>query len=167
MKTRMMLVGAVCAVALIGCAQTTDRIKTMSWMEMAGTLGSAAVGGYAGAHFGGGLAQTFFTAAGVMIGGGAGYMGVRMMSERDHAMLSETTQKALVAGSPGTQYHWSNPESGNSGMIRTVSSFRRSDGAKCQQYRASVVFPDGVASGNGSACMQADGQWLAMADGFN
>ncbi len=167
MKVRKMIIGAVCALAVSGCAQTTDRIRSMNWMEVAGTLGGAAIGGYAGAQFGGGLAQTMFTATSVMVGGGIGYIGARMMSQRDQALHNETTHKALASNSPGTPYHWNNPESGHSGMVRTMASYRRSDGTTCQQYRASVVFEDGVASGNGSACMQANGQWLAMNDSFN
>ena len=167
MKSRMLLIGAVCAVSVTGCAETTDRVRTMNWMEIAGTLGGAAVGGYVGAQFGGGLGQTIFTATGVLVGGGAGYVGARMMSQRDQAMYNETTKKALADAAPGAIHHWDNPESGHSGMIRTVASYRRGDGVQCQQYRSAVVFPDGVASGNGAACKQADGQWLAMNDSFN
>ena len=166
MKSRNLLIILICALGVSGCAQTMDRVKTMSWMEIAGTLGGAAIGGYTGAQFGGGLGQTMFTAAGIMVGGGAGYVGARMMSQRDQAMHQETTKKVLAAATPGTPQHWNNPESGHSGMVRTVGAFRRQDGAQCQQYRASVVFPDGVASGNGTACMQADGQWLAMNESF-
>ncbi len=126
MKVRKMIIGALCALAVSGCAQTTDRIRSMNWMEVAGTLGGAAIGGYAGAQFGGGLAQTMFTATGVMVGGGIGYIGARMMSQRDQALHNETTHKALASNTPGTPYHWNNPESGHSGMVRRwrLPSFR-------------------------------------------
>lgn len=161
------MIGVLSALALSGCAQTMDRVQTMNWMEIAGTLGGAAVGGYVGAQFGGGLGQTVFTTAGVLMGGSAGYVGARMMSQRDHALHEETTKKALASANPGTPYHWNNPESGRSGMIRTGTAYRRPDGVQCREYRTSVVFDDGVASGNGAACQQADGQWLAFNDSFH
>jgi len=167
MRMRNLVIGALCAAALSGCAQTADRLRTMNWMEIAGTLGGAAVGGYAGAQFGGGWANTAFTAAGVLVGGGAGYMGARLMSERDQALHEETTQKALAEAAPGKLHRWQNPENGRSGMVRTVASYQRPDGSYCQQYRASVVFDDGVASGNGAACRQANGTWLAFNDQFH
>ena len=167
MRIRKFLIGAVCVVAVSGCAQTTDRLQTMNWMEIAGTLGGAAVGGYVGAQFGGGWANTAFTAAGVLAGGGAGYVGARMMSQRDQALHEETTQKALAAAVPGRLHRWQNPENGRTGMVRTVASYQRPDGSQCQQFRASVVFEDGVSSGNGAACQQADGTWLAFNDQFH
>jgi len=167
MQVRKILIGAICVFAVSGCAETMDRLRTMNWMEIAGTLGGAAVGGYVGAQFGGGWAKTAFTAAGVLAGGGAGYVGARMLSQRDMALHSDTTQRALAEATPGKLHRWENPENGRSGMVRTVASYQRPDGSRCQQYRASVVFEDGVSSGNGAACQQADGTWLAFNNQFN
>lgn len=167
MRMGKFLMGATCALAISGCAQNSDNMRTMNMMEIAGTLGGAALGGYVGAQFGGGVAQTIFTAAGVMAGGGAGYVGARIMSQQDQALHQQTTHKALASNQSGVLHRWSNPESGRSGMVRTVNSFRRADGVQCRQYRASVVFDNGVSSGNGSACQQADGQWLAFNDSFH
>jgi surface antigen len=166
MKTPKILLSTVCAIALAGCAQSMEQAKTMSWAEMAGTLGGAVVGGYAGSYFGGGIGQTFFTAMGVMAGGGAGYTGARILSQRDQAMYSQTAQKALAANATGELHRWTNPESGRSGIFRTVGAYQRPDGSQCKQYRSSVVFDNGVASAGGAACQQPDGNWLAYNDSF-
>jgi surface antigen len=166
MKIRKILIGSVAVLALSGCAQTSERIQSMNWGEMAATLGGAAVGGYVGAQLGGGLAQTAFTAMGVLAGGGAGYVGAKMLSPMDQAFYDTTAQKAFASASPGQLHRWSNPETGNSGMIRTVASYQQPDGSSCQQYRSSVVFDSGVASASGAACQQPDGQWLAYNDTF-
>jgi len=165
-KSRKTLMSAVCILALSGCAQSMETAKSMTWAEMAGTLGGAAIGGYVGAQFGGGLGQTIFTAMGVLAGGGAGYAGARMMSERDMALYNQTANNALANNATGQVHRWSNPESGRSGIFRTTASYRRADGSECKQYRSSVVFDDGVASAGGDACQQSDGTWLAYNDSF-
>lgn len=165
-KSRKMLMSTVCILALSGCAQSMETAKSMTWAEMAGTLGGAAIGGYVGAQFGGGLGQTIFTAMGVLAGGGAGYAGARMMSQRDMALYNQAANNALANNATGQVHRWSNPESGRSGIFRTTASYRRADGSECKQYRSSVVFDDGVASAGGDACLQSDGTWLAYNDSF-
>lgn len=166
MKTRSILIGVVGALALSGCAQTPERLQSMNWLEMAGTLGGAALGGYAGSQFGQGMGQMAFTTIGVLVGGGAGYVGSRVMSAGDQVLYDKTAQQALASASPGRLYRWDNPETGRSGMVRTVSSYQGPNGMPCQNYRSSVVFDDGVASAGGAACRQPDGRWLAYNDVF-
>ena len=166
LKIQKFLIGAVCAFSLTSCTQTFEHAKSASWADMAGTLGGAALGGYAGAQFGGGFAQTLFTATGTLFGSGAGYMMSRRLGPLDLTLYENTVQTALNSDNNGKIHRWSNPNTGRSGIFRTITSYHRPDGSKCRQYRSSVVFDDGVASASGAACQQRNGRWLALNDSF-
>ena len=166
MKIKFFLIGAFCAITLTSCTQTVEQMKSATWAEVAGTLGGVAIGGYTGAQFGGGFAQTIFTATGVLFGGGTGYMISRTLGPLDLTLYENTVQAALASPKNGEVHRWSNPKSGHSGIFRTIKSYHRPDGFTCRQYRSSVVFDDGVASAGGSACQQPDGRWLAYNDVF-
>ena len=68
MKIQRILIGALCALALSGCTRAVEQMKSATWAEVVGTLGGAALGGAAGAQFGGGLGQTIFMATGALVG---------------------------------------------------------------------------------------------------
>ena len=166
MKIQNFLIGAVCALTLTSCTRTFESAKSASWADVAGTLGGAAIGGYAGAQFGGGFAQTIFTGAGALFGSASGYMMSRRLGALDLTLYENTVQTALKSPKNGKIFRWNNPSTGRSGIFRTITSYRRPDGSKCRQYRSSVVFGDGVASAGGAACQQSDGRWLALNDAF-
>ena len=166
MNIQKFLIGTICALTLTSCTQTAERMKSATWAEVAGTLGGAAIGGYTGAQFGGGFAQTIFTATGALFGGSSGYMISRTLGPLDLTLYENTVQTALASPKIGKIHRWNNPKTGRSGIFRTVASHNRSDGSRCRQYRSSVVFDDGVASAGGAACQQPDGRWLAFNDVF-
>ena len=166
MKIQKFLIGTVCAFALTSCTQTFEHAKSASWADVVGTLGGAAIGGYAGAQFGGGFAQTVFIATGALFGSGSGYMMSRRLGALDLTLYENTAQTALSSANNGQIHRWSNPDTGHSGIFRTITSYDRPDGSKCRQYRSSVVFDDGVASAGGAACQQPDGRWRALNDAF-
>ncbi|MEK9722580.1 MAG: RT0821/Lpp0805 family surface protein [Rhodospirillaceae bacterium] len=167
MKLSKTLIAGVVAVGLSGCAQVQDRVQQMSWLEMGGTLGGAAAGGYIGAQFGGGLAQTMFIATGVLVGGSVGYNASRMLDGSDQASYESTVRQALNESADGQVVRWNNPETGRTGIFRPVASYRRADGQTCRKYRSSVVFDDGVFSGGGTACQLANGSWIKLHDEFS
>jgi len=152
--------------AATGCAEVGDRAQNMNWLEIAGTIGGAAAGGYVGAQFGGGFGQTLFITSGVLMGGAAGYVGARQLSAGDRVEYNRTVKHALNAAPDGKIVRWNNAETGRSGIFRSVASYKRQNGSLCRQYRSSVVFDDGVFTGNGTACQQANGQWLKLHDEF-
>jgi surface antigen len=138
----------------------------MSTSEMVGAGLGLAAGGAIGYQFGGGLGQALSTAAGALIGGTAGYVIGRRLSPSDRAEYDRTAQQALAEAPDGGLRDWSNPSTGNSGIIRPVRSYH-TDGRLCRQYRATVAFDRDVLSGTGTACLQADGQWLVVSDAFS
>jgi len=164
--TKTLMAGAIAA-SLTGCADTVNRVSEMSWLEIGGTLGGAVVGGYVGSQFGGGFGQTIFMAAGVMAGGSAGYTAARTLGPGDQVHYDTTVRQALNASADGQVVRWSNPDTGRSGIFRSVASYQRGNGQTCRNYRSSVVFDDGVFSGGGTACQQANGSWIKLHDEFS
>ena len=167
MRIMKALCVATLGLSVAGCAESVQKVKSMNWAEVVGTLGGAAIGGFAGAQFGGGVGQSAFTAAGVLIGGTAGFVGARMLAPSDQAEYERTVQHALNEAPDGHVVRWRNPETGRSGIFRSVASYQRDSGQRCRQYRSSVVFDDGVFNGGGTACLQADGRWLKLHDEFS
>ncbi len=167
MKLSKPLIAGAFALALGGCADTMERASQMSWVEVGGTLGGAVVGGYAGSYFGGGFAKTVFMATGVLVGGSAGYTAARTLGPSDQAHYDTTVRQALNVSADGHVVRWANPETGRSGIFRSVASYKRGDGQTCRKYRSSVVFDEGVYSGGGTACQQANGNWIKLHDEFS
>ena len=153
----------VLILALGGCANAQ-----MNREEMLGTAAGAALGGIVGFQFGGGmLMNSLFTTAGTLVGGGAGYLTTRALMGSDRRAYDDTTQKGLASAGDGQVVEWRNPETGNSGIFRATHSYRNGQGQQCRQYRSTVAFTDGVRSGGGIACQQANGSWKVVADDFS
>lgn len=167
MMMRKPLMAGAMVLSLGGCADSMNRLSQMNWLELGGTLGGAALGGYTGAQFGGGFGQTMFIAAGVLAGGSAGYAAARTLGPGDQAHYDTTVRQALNGSVDGELVRWSNPDTGRSGIFRSVASYQDGKGQTCRKYRSSVVFDDGVFSGGGTACQQADGRWIKLHDEFS
>lgn len=157
------LTSIVVILALGGCANVQ-----MSREEMLGTAAGAAVGGIVGYQFGGGLLMnSLFATAGTLAGGTAGYLTTRALIGSDRRAYDDTTQKGLALAGDGQIVEWRNPITGNSGIFRATRSYRNGHGQQCRQYRATVAFTDGVRSGTGIACQEADGSWKVVTDEFS
>lgn len=153
----------VLVLALGGCANIE-----MTREEMIGTAGGALAGGVIGAGIGGGLIMnSLFATVGTLGGGVAGYMTTRALIGSDRVEYDRTTQKGLASAQDGQVLDWKNPETGNSGIFRPVRSFYTADGSYCRQYRSTVAFEKGVYSGNGMACLRANGIWQVVSDDFS
>jgi len=153
----------VLILALGGCANVQ-----MNREEMLGTAAGAVLGGVVGYQFGGGLlVKSLFTTAGTLVGGTAGYLTTRALMGTDRRAYDDTTQQGLASAGDGQVVPWSNPETGNSGIFRATHSYRNAQGQSCRQYRSTVAFADGVRSGVGTACQQADGSWKVVTDDFS
>ena len=167
MKVTKSIMAGLITVGLGGCADTMTRVQDMNWLEIGGTLGGAVVGGYVGSQFGGGFGQTLFMTAGVLMGGSSGYTAARNLDQSDQARYDSTVRQALAQSRDGEVVHWQNPKTGRTGIFRAVNTYQRSNGQSCRQYRASVVFDDGIFSGGGIACQMANGSWVKLRDEFS
>ncbi|MCC7016539.1 MAG: hypothetical protein IT564_04990 [Rhodospirillales bacterium] len=153
---------ALAALIATGCAQ-----QRFSGAEVtAATLGAAA-GGAIGYQIGGGWGQALFTAGGTILGGTAGYLVGRRFAPSDRAMYNQVLAEALASSSDGETRHWLNPETGRSGTIRPIRSFRRGEESQlCRDYRSAVNFESDVATGSGTACRSSDGHWSPITAAF-
>ena len=157
------IAAVVMAVSLAGCANAD-----MTREEMLGAAAAAAAGGFLGYQLGGGiLVNSLFATIGTVAGGAGGYYATRALMGSDLAAYERTAQKGLAQASDGQILEWQNPETGNSGIFRTIRSFKMADGWYCRQYRTTVSFEKNVRSGVGMACRQDGGQWQVVSDDFS
>ena len=134
---------------------------------MLGTAGAAA-GGFLGYQLGGALMLNSLFATVVTVAGGAGgYYATRALMGSDLAAYERTTEKGLTQADDGQILDWQNPDTGNSGIFRTIRSFHMADGRYCRQYRTTVSFDKNVRSGTGMACRQGNGPWQVISDDFS
>ncbi len=160
---KKMMIG-ILVLALSGCASLEERTKQVTWLEVLGTVGGAAVGGVVGAQFGAGFGGALYTAGGTLVGGTLGYATARRLAPTDQALYDSTANKALAEARPGEILGWKNAETGNSGIFRTTETYQATDGRLCRSYRTTVAFSDAVEASGGTACQQADGSWLRLSD---
>ena len=142
------------ALSVGGCA------RNITMTEVIGTAGGAAIGGFVGSQFGGGLIRTLFTATGTLAGGVSGYVYARQLIKSDMALYENTAKKGLVNADDGQVLSWLNPETGRSGIFRPTRSFVSAQGQNCRTFRTTISFDDGFESGDGTACETASGKWL-------
>ncbi len=167
MKVTKFLLISIIAFGLNGCSNNLNRLNEMTVFELSGTLGGALIGGYAGAQLGGGFGQILYMTSGVLVGGSTGYSVSRNLGSSDQAFYSSAVHKALADSADGEVIRWNNPETGRKGIFRAVNTYRMPNGQSCRQYRASVVFTEGVYSGGGVACKISNGRWFKSIDEFS
>ncbi len=160
MKTRM----ALCAVALFATSACGEQRSIP--FELAGMAAGAALGGFAGAQFGGGFGQWAYMAGGAIIGGIGGFEAGRILRESDLVLYNGAAEKAFADKSNGKTMNWSNPETGLSGAFRPTQTFQAQNGQTCRHFRSTVAFADAVESGDGTACYEADGRWRIVSNYF-
>jgi len=157
------LTAIVLAASLGGCGNID-----MTREEMLGAAAGAAAGGILGYQLGGSVVMnSLFATAGTVAGGAAGFYATRSLMGTDRAAYDRTAQKGLALAEDGKVLDWQNPETGNSGIFRTTRSFYKGDGQLCRQYRTTVAFEKNVQSGNGMACLGANGEWQVVSDDFS
>jgi len=150
-------------VVLSGCGQTQVSGEQTA-MLLGGALGGAA-GGYVGSQFGAGLGQTLFIVAGASAGALVGASAGPGLFGTDWGFHVDATENAMkdVAAEPT---YWSNPKTGNEGMIRPMEAYVDTAGTPCRKYRATISVDGVIASGDGAACQSTNGQWRVVADQF-
>ena len=113
------------------------------------------------------MMNSLFATVGTVAGGAGGYYATRALMGSDLAVYERTTEKGLTQADDGQILDWQNPDTGNSGIFRTIRSFHMADGRFCRQYRTTVSFDKNVRSGTGMACRQGNGPWQVTSDDFS
>lgn len=128
---------AVGSLSLMAC-QSTD----LTSGQTLGTVLGGVAGGLVGSQIGDGSGQVIATVAGTLIGGLIGNQIGRYLDERDQQL---NQQAALQSFESGEQNSWSNPETGNSGVVTTVQpAVAQSGGVVCSIQESEVVLADGT-----------------------
>ena len=143
-------------VLALGLAACTDGTGTK---QQVGTVIGAIGGAVAGSQFGSGRGRLATTAIGTLLGALAGSEVGKSLDKADKAHMHnaiETAQSAPV----GQTIAWNNPNSGNSGTVKTVRDGTATDtGAYCREYQQTVTVGGRTEEAYGRACRQPDGSW--------
>lgn len=124
-----------------------------------GTLAGAIGGGVIGSNIGGGKGKIAGTIGGALLGGLIGNNIGKSLDNADLAAYNSTSQRAMETAQPGQALPWSNPNSGNSGVVTPGNYYQTPQGQYCREYQQSVTVGGKKQSGYGKACRQPDGSW--------
>ena len=86
------------------------------------------------------------------------------MMQSDMVLYENTAQKGLAHAGDGQVLNWLNPETGRSGIFRSMRSFVSTQGRYCRTFRTTIAFDDGLESGDGTACETASGTWQILSN---
>lgn len=148
------------SLALAGCQNQTG----WGTKETVGTLGGAALGGWAGSQIGrsgstGNLAATAGLAlAGAFLGNQIG----ASLDRADRLEAERTANYALESYPDGQTANWSNPNTGHSGYTTPTTTYQTASGQNCREYKTAVVIDGRTETATGTACRQADGSWKVV-----
>ncbi len=158
---KLIFIPLVVILSLSGCGQR------LSNAELIGVAAGGIAGGFVGAQIGHGVWNLTWMAIGAGGGAVAGYELGRKLEESDWVFYNNITSHDLASSTNGEMFNWTNPETGNSGVIRPVSTYKMVNGMICKGYRSTVAFSDEVQSGTGTACQNRGGEWQMISDDFS
>lgn len=124
----------VAALAAGGCGPNGINLNNIGNQEVFAGIGAIG-GGLLGSQFGDGAGQIAMTGIGALVGGMIGSEFGRWLDDRDRQQVADAAADAYRTGQP--QY-WSNPESGNSGVVRPVTAQRASSQPNAQSSTRSI-----------------------------
>ena len=154
---------ALIALAVTGCAENSIRDNAL---HTTGFVIGGMAGGYLGAQYGSGVVQLAYIGLGTALGGAGGVAAASYIAGSDLVFYQNATSQSLASVEPGKVVSWTNPESGNSGMIRTTNDAVVTNGMTCRPYRSTLALKNSIQSSDGTACQTADGQWQIVSDSF-
>lgn len=148
---------ALLSVSLIGCETIQENPKAT-----AGTVVGAGLGALVGSQFGGGSGAVAMTVIGGLAGAWAGNEIGKSLDRADKAHLQRTTYSSLESSPSGTTSAWRNPDSGHSGTVTPLNSFKAANGADCRDFETTINVSGRDEKATGRACRQPDGTWRVV-----
>lgn len=139
-------------VALAACEEGREK-------ETMGTLAGAGLGALLGSQIGGGKGAMAAIAVGTLAGAWAGSEIGKSLDKADKAYAQRTAQDALEYNKTGQTATWRNPDSGHSGTVTPVNTYRSAEGEDCRKFETSIYVDGKQEQGTGIACRQPDGTW--------
>jgi surface antigen len=152
MMTSKPLIVATLCLALAACEQGKEK-------QTVGTLAGAGLGALLGSQVGGGKGALAAIAVGTLAGAWAGSEIGKSLDKADKAYAQRTAQDALEYNKVGQAATWRNPDSGHSGTVTPVSTYRSAEGADCREFETQIYVDGKQEKGVGTACRQPDGSW--------
>lgn len=123
------LIAAILSTSLAGC-----QTGSMGGKEGVGTVGGAVAGGLIGSRFGGGSGKLVAVGIGTLLGAFAGREIGSSLDRADQAYANQAATRAYAAPI-GQRITWSNPQSGNQGVIVPVRDGYADSGAYCREFQ--------------------------------
>ncbi len=128
--------------------------------ETGGAVIGGVIGGLLGSQIGGGKGRIVSSAAGAALGVFFGSRIGKQLDKADQMQAAQAQQTALETKPLGHSTSWSNPDTGNSGMVTPTKTVASADnGQPCREYQHSVTIDGKTEQAYGRACRQADGSW--------
>jgi surface antigen len=161
----LVLALSIVAVALPARADWWEQARSAGLGEIGlnkttgGGLIGAALGGLLGSQIGKGDGRLIGTAIGVLGGAWLGSTLGRQLDEADRAYEQRASTRALSAPI-GRQVAWRNPDSGNSGALTPVRSWREPSGAQCREIERRVTIDGMREDAMVTACRDRNGNWV-------
>ncbi|MEM7616819.1 MAG: RT0821/Lpp0805 family surface protein [Pseudomonadota bacterium] len=128
--------------------------------ENIGLITGAIGGAWAGSNVGGGKGRVAAIAAGTLLGAALGKSIGSSLDKADMAYYNQTSQQALETNETGQVSSWNNPDSGVSGTIKPVKTYREASTQRyCREYTQTITVNNQTETAYGTACRQPDGSW--------
>lgn len=141
------------SVGLLACVGNNQK-------EQGGAVIGGVIGGILGNKVGKGKGRVVATAAGAAVGALLGSHIGKKLDKYDRIYASRAQQAALETNRVGQPSTWSNPDSGNSGVvIPTRTIIQKRSGQPCREYQHTVTIGGKTERAYGRACREADGSW--------
>ena len=153
MHAKKILVASALAVSLSACQTMNNAPK-----QTMGTLLGGAMGGLAGSQVGSGKGQMAAVGVGVLLGGLLGQSVGKSLDDLDKMKMQKTTNHALEKMRSGSVSSWTNPDSGNSGTVTPMRTFKTASGY-CREFQQKVIVGGKEQDAHGTACRKPDGTW--------
>lgn len=164
MKTRLLASG-LAVMMLAGCTEPGGRPGrgvmqggTPNKADVGTVLGGVG-GAILGSNIGGGKGNVAAIAVGTLLGAALGNTLGASMDKADMMYYNQASQQALETAQPGQSLPWSNPQSGNSGVITPSNYYQTASGQYCREYTQTIRVGGQTKQGYGVACRQPDGSW--------
>lgn len=156
MKHLMTTAVLAVSVALAGCAADGQGGMTK---KTGGTLIGAGIGGLVGSHFGKGSGKLAAVAIGALAGALIGRHVGESLDRADRLAMERTAQNALERNRTGSASTWENPDTGHSGTVKPVKTYKTAHNQYCREYQQTVTIGGKTENAYGTACRQPDGSW--------
>ena len=156
-KTREIAISIFVFSALLVSGCVTDMEQNPK--QTIGKVLGAGLGALTGSQIGGGKGKLMSVAIGALAGAWFGGEIGKSLDKADRAYMRSSTQEGLEYGKIGSKTRWSNPDSGNSGVIKPTRTYQQANGQDCREFEQTVFVNQKQETATGRACRDSDGTW--------